>query len=117
MLNGTLYFYFDKRVKKMSVKELKTDEMGAVMCGKVFLEFYSPECAYCRATEPTVNKLSEKFTDVDFYKVNTRTNESLTHSCNIRSLPTFIVFSDGKEIGRAFGAKSEKELTSLISLF
>ena len=101
----------------MRIKELSSDNLDLAMSGKAFLEFYSPECAYCRASEPTVNKLSEKFTDVDFYKVNTKTNESLTHSCNVRSLPTFIVFSNGKEVGRAFGAKSEKELNDLISLF
>lgn len=100
----------------MSVKELNTDNFDPAMSGNVFLEFYSPECSYCRASEPIVNRLSEEFTDVDFYKVNTNVNEALTHSCNVRSLPTFIMFSDGKELGRVFGAKGEKALKDLISL-
>ena len=100
----------------MSVKELKTDELNTAMSGKSFLEFYSPECSYCRAAEHIVNKLSNELCGVDFYKINTKSNENLTHSFNIRSLPTFVMLSGGKEVGRAFGAKSEKDLKDLISL-
>ena len=93
-----------------------TDNISEAMTGDAFLEFYSPECSYCRAAEHIVNKLSDELCEVEFYKVNTKSNENLTHSFNIRSLPTFIMLSNGKEIGRAIGAKSEKDLKALISL-
>ena len=100
----------------MSVKELKTEDFEKALTGHAFLEFYSPDCTYCRMSEPLVEKLSEEFGGIDFYKVNTSANEALAHDCRIRSLPTFIMMSDGKEVGRVFGAKNEKALKELISL-
>jgi len=86
------------------------------MNGNAFIEFYSPSCAYCRMSEPLVKKLSEEFEEIGFYKINTDSNEALAHDCRIRNLPTFIMMSDGKEVGRVFGAKNEKALKELISL-
>ena len=82
---------------------------------KVFIEFYAPRCAYCRAAEPTVQKLSDEFPEIEFIKVNTDEHPKAAESFSIRALPTFVVLSGKTELGRLTGAKPAADLRELVS--
>ena len=97
---------------------VKKNNIPLVIVGGT-VEYHGAHCSYGCDTlvaEGLVKKLSEEFEEIGFYKINTDSNEALAHDCRIRSLPTFIMMSDGKEVGRVFGAKNEKALKELISL-
>lgn len=60
---------------------------------------------------PKFDELSSKFTNVAFRKVNI---DSLQVPLNIKSIPTFILFEKGVELGRVIGgnvAELERLLT------
>lgn len=97
------------------LKEKNIKNTNELENGKVFLEFYAPRCSYCRAVEPTVEKLSEEFRDIEFIKVNTDEHPEAAESFSVRGLPTFVVLSDKNELGRLTGARPASALRELIS--
>ena len=52
-----------------------------------------------------------------FAKVNTQEEQFLASRFKIRSIPTIIVFKDGKEIERSSGAMGEEELDAFVRKF
>ncbi|MEA2073657.1 MAG: thioredoxin domain-containing protein, partial [Campylobacterota bacterium] len=52
-----------------------------------------------------------------FVKVNTEEEQQLGARFGIRSIPTLILFKNGKEVHRASGALSQEQLNSLVKQF
>lgn len=77
----------------------------------VIIDFYADWCPPCKMMAPKFDELSSKFTNVAFRKVNI---DSLQVPLNIKSIPTFILFEKGVELGRVIGgnvAELERLLT------
>jgi thioredoxin 1 len=82
----------------------------------VLLDFYADWCGPCQTLLPTIHKLAEEFDgDVTIKKVNVDTNKELAASFGVRSIPTLVYISDGKEVGRQNGLVSEKHLRNQFS--
>jgi thioredoxin 1 len=82
--------------------------------GMVFVDFWAEWCAPCRMMSATFEKLSADHSDIKFYKNNVEEYKDLARKMNINSIPTFIMFKDGKEVFRIVGAKPEKEFNDLF---
>ncbi len=96
------------------LKEKYIESPAELESGKVFLEFYAPRCSFCRAAEPTVERLSGEHENVKFFKINTDESPKAAESFGIRGLPTFVVMQDGSEKGRITGARPESALRELL---
>lgn len=74
--------------------------------GKVAVDFWAPWCNPCKMMGPILKDLAEDFPDqITIYKVNVDDNSGLSAEFKISSIPTIIVFEDGKEVKRIKGAK------------
>jgi thioredoxin 1 len=74
--------------------------------GKVAVDFWAEWCGPCRMVAPILEALAEDFPEqITIYKVNADENSGLTAELKISSIPTIIVFEDGKETKRITGAK------------
>ena len=83
---------------------------------KVLIDFYADWCGPCQTLMPTVHKLAEEFEgDVTIKKVNVDQNSELAAQFRIRSIPTLVYLSDGKEINRQNGLVSENNLRTQIT--
>ncbi|KAI0463612.1 hypothetical protein LJB42_002615 [Komagataella kurtzmanii] len=71
--------------------------------GVVVLDFYSPICAPCEVVSPLYEKLSQKYPDAKFYKINgyEEPGSSMQASINVVWWPTFVILVDGQEQWRA----------------
>ncbi len=79
-----------------------TKKMAA---GSTIVDFYTEWCGPCKAVAPTFEKLSKEYEGkVNFLKVNVEEHEEVGAMHDIRSIPTFVGFRDGKMIGRIEGA-------------
>ena len=82
----------------------------------VLLDFYADWCGPCQTLLPTIHKLAEEFDgDVSIKKVNVDINKELAASFGVRSIPTLVYISGGKEVGRHNGLVSESQLRKQIS--
>jgi len=81
----------------------------------VLVDFYADWCAPCKMVAPLVDELASEHTGrVLFAKVDTDRAQQLSLAHNIRGIPTLILFSEGKEVGRSVGFEPEK-VRSLVA--
>lgn len=101
--------------------DLTTDNFDEVIVNgdiPVIIDFWAPWCGPCRVMGPTFEKVAKNFPlKALFTKVNTENEQELGARFGIRSIPTMIVFKNGKEMQRVSGALDETSLNQLVSQF
>lgn len=82
----------------------------------VLVDFWAVWCAPCKLSEPAIEELSEEHGDkVVFAKMNVDENQQTPAKLGIMSIPTVILFKDGKEVGRYVGFAGKKPYEDLLS--
>ena len=79
------------------------------------LYFTADWCNPCKKVRPVVDELNRESQDVKFQVIDADSEIELIKSFQVRSVPTFIVFQDGKEIKRVTGAQTKEQLEGLMS--
>ncbi|HVR19447.1 MAG TPA: thioredoxin [Polyangiaceae bacterium] len=81
----------------------------------VFVDFWATWCGPCRMVAPEVQKLATRFAGKALVlKVDTDKEGEVAGRFGIQSIPTFMVFKDGKPVVRESGARSELGLAKLV---
>ena len=62
----------------------------------VLVDFWATWCGPCQAIAPIIDELAEELTDVKVCKVDVDTQATLARKFFVMSIPTIIVFKDGK---------------------
>jgi len=84
--------------------------------GKVLVDFWAPWCGPCRMQTPILEKLvSAGEIKAKICKLNTDENTAIAQKYGIVSIPTLILFQDGKEIERFVGVQPENVLKTKLS--
>jgi thioredoxin 1 len=82
--------------------------------GLVFVDFYADWCGPCKMTSSIIEELANEIKEVKFVKVNVDENPDLASQYNIFSIPTFLIFKDGKVIHQFVGARGKEGFLSEI---
>ncbi len=80
----------------------------------VLVDFFATWCGPCKMLMPVVEELSGERTDVKVYKVDIDQHRQLALSSVVRSVPTLILFKDGKEVGRNVGYADKTKLNTWL---
>ena len=98
------------------VKEVNGKELDEALnsCNKVLVDLWAPWCGPCRMLGPIVDKVSEEVNDVCFFKVNIDDNEDVAIKYGVESIPTLLVFENGKLANRSVGCIPERKVLDLL---
>jgi len=80
----------------------------------VFVDFYADWCGPCKMTAPIIEELANEVKEVKFVKVNVDENPDLASQYNIFSIPTFLIFKDGKVVHQFVGGRGKESFLSEI---
>ena len=84
--------------------------------GKVlFVDFWATWCPPCRQMSPIVDEIAKELKGkAKFGKVDVDSNKDLATKYQIRSIPTFILFKNGKKVDQIVGAVEKKDLKDFV---
>lgn len=83
--------------------------------GAVVVDFYATWCGPCRQLAPMLEKLAEPLAGkIKFFKVNVDESPGLAQNYQIQSIPTVLLFKDGKLVDRITGLPTTADLKAKL---
>ena len=81
----------------------------------ILVDFYADWCGPCKMMGPVVESMEEEFAGkLKVGKTNVDDNGDIAVKYGVQSIPTMIVFKDGKEAGKLIGAYGKDALVDMI---
>lgn len=84
----------------------------------VLVEFYASWCPHCKRMMPVVEQVKELLAGkVNVYQFDIEENEELSDREGVKTIPTFIIYRDGKEQWRQSGEMDGQVLLSKVEQY
>jgi thioredoxin 1 len=81
----------------------------------VLVDFWAPWCGPCRMVEPVVDEIAEEYDGrVSFGKINVDDSPKIASQYGVMSIPTLILFKDGKPFTNIVGFRPKDELKKIL---
>ena len=81
----------------------------------VLVDFWAEWCGPCRMIAPVVEELAKEYEGkLKVTKVDVDSNPQISMDFGIRSIPTLMIFSDGKPIDQIIGAVPKRHLVDKV---
>lgn len=93
----------------------EADFESAIATGAVLIDFSAEWCGPCKALSPIVERLAKDYNGkLNVFKIDVDEAQSVAARHGVMSVPTLVLFKDGKVVERRIGSVREQELRSMI---
>ena len=99
-------------VKKVTDDVFKSEVIDAGQT--VIVDFNATWCGPCKMMAPVFDELSESYSSVKFISCDVDECPETAQSYGIMSIPTIMIFKDGKSVESVVGAQPRKNLEAFI---
>ncbi len=83
-----------------------------IKSGVTLIDFWAPWCMPCKVQGPIINEVADEMVDkAAICKINIDDNKKAAAEFGIRSIPTILIFKDGKIVKQLMGVKSKTVIT------
>ena len=98
---------------KLSSENFKEEVLNSEK--PVLVDFYADWCGPCNVMAPVIEELAKELEGkAKVGKINVDENSDIAVEYNVMSIPTLIIFKNGKEEKRLVGLRDKEELLSLF---
>lgn len=81
---------------------------------KVLVDFWASWCGPCRMLSPIIDEIAKETDKVKVGKVNVDEESELATQFAVMSIPTLILFENGKPVKQMVGAQPKSAILSMI---
>lgn len=82
----------------------------------VLIDFWAEWCGPCKMLSPVVDQVAEENAGIKVCKLNVDDAQDIAIQYGVMSIPTLIVFKDGKAVDQSVGVVPKAAIEELISL-
>ena len=101
--------------KILILNEGNFDDEVTQKAGPILVDFWAGWCAPCKVIVPALEEIAEEIAGrAHVAKVDVDENGDLANRFGIMSIPTLIVFKDGKVVDQLIGAAPKTQIRALI---
>ena len=101
----------------MSVMNIDKNNFQAEVMNEektVLLDFWASWCGPCRMLSPIVDQVADERPDVKVGKVNVDEQPDLAAQFGVMSIPTLLVFKNGKLVNQSVGSRPKAGVLALL---
>ncbi|MDR0288380.1 MAG: thioredoxin [Clostridiales bacterium] len=81
----------------------------------VLLDFWATWCGPCTTLSPVVDQIADEITSVKVGKVNIDEEQVLAAQFNVMSIPTLLLFKNGKVVNKSVGVQPKNTIVNMLN--
>lgn len=89
-------------------------DFSSLISKKAVVDFYATWCGPCKMFAPVFEEVAKEI-DINFIKLDTDKYSDIAREYGVMSIPTIILFEDGKEIKRYTGFMNKEEFIKFLN--
>jgi len=83
----------------------------------LLVDFWAEWCSPCKSMHPIFSRMAKKYRYIRFARVNIDESQNIATQFNVQSIPTFIMFNNGKVAQQMVGAVGEPGINMICKKF
>lgn len=99
----------------MEIKHINTESFeDTIKENVVLVDFFATWCGPCKMLSPVLEQVAQEVSDVSIAKLDIDESLDVAKQFGVMSVPTMIIFKDGKEVDRIVGLRQKNQIIEAL---